>query len=81
MDEPRKRNLRWLLGIVAVLVVAGAFLAASALAGGGGDSTPPAAPSKAKVTPAAKAPAKKARVHSGHNCPRDDASLSSSLDV
>jgi hypothetical protein len=80
MDEPRKRNLRWLLGIVAVLVVAGTFLAASALAGGG-DSTPPAAPAKAKSTPAAKAPAKAKARHSGHNCPRDDATLSSSLDV
>jgi hypothetical protein len=79
MDEPRKRNLRWLLGILAVALAAGTFLAASALAGGG-NSTPPAAPSKAKVTPAAKAPAKKARSHSGHNCPREDLALSS-LDV
>ena len=80
MDEPRKRNLRWLLGLVAVALAAATFLAASALAGGG-NSTPPAAPSKAKVTPAAKTPAKaKARVHSGRNCPRDDAGLSS-LDV
>ena len=79
MDEPRKRNLRWLLVIVAVVLAAGTFLAASALAGGG-DTKSPAAPSKAKVTPAAKAPAKKARTHSGHNCPRED-SLSSSLDV
>ena len=80
MDEPRKRNLRWLLGIVAVAVVAGVFLVTSALAGGGSSSKPPAAPVKAKVTPpAAKAPAK-AKRHSGHNCPRD-AGLSSSLDV
>jgi hypothetical protein len=78
MDEPRKRNLRWLLGIVAVALAAGTFLAASALAGGG-NSTPPAAPSKAKSTPAAKAPAK-AKSHSGRNCPRDDVGLSS-LDV
>jgi hypothetical protein len=78
MDEPRKRNLRWLLGILAVAVAAGTLLVASALAGGG-NSTPPAAPSKAKVTPAAKAPAK-AKRHSGHNCPRDDLALSS-LDV
>ena len=79
MDEPRKRNLRWLLGILAVALAAGTFLAASALAGGG-NSTPPAAPSKAKVTPAVKAPAKKARSHSGHNCPRENLALSS-LDV
>jgi hypothetical protein len=79
MDEPRKRNLRWLLGILAVALAAGTFLAASALAGGG-NSRPPAAPSKAKVAPAAKAPAKKARSHSGHNCPREDLALSS-LDV
>jgi hypothetical protein len=80
MDEPRKRNLRWLLGIVAVALAAGTFVAASALAGGG-NSTPPAAPAKkAKITPAAKAKAKaKARVHSGRNCPKDG--LSSSLDV
>jgi hypothetical protein len=78
MDEPRKRNLRWLLGMIAVAVVAGTFLAASALAGGG-NSTPPAAPSKAKVTPAAKAPGK-AKFHSGRNCPKDDVALSS-LDV
>jgi hypothetical protein len=77
MDEPRKRNLRWLLGILAVAVATGTFLVASALAGGG-DRTPPAAPSKAKVTPAAKAPAK-AKSHSGRNCPRDTAP--SSLDV
>lgn len=77
MDEPRKRNLRWLLGILAVVLAAGTFLAASALAGGG-DSKSPVAPSKAKVTPAAKAKAK-ARSHSGRNCPKD--SLSSSLDV
>jgi nitrous oxide reductase len=77
MDEPRKRNLRWLLGLVALALAAGALLAASALAGGG-NSTPPAAPSKAKVTPAKKAPAK-VRSHSGHQCPRDSAS--SSLDV
>jgi hypothetical protein len=78
MDEPRKRNLRWLLGIVAILVVAGTVLAASALAGGG-KSSPPAAPTKAKSTPAAKTPMK-AKLHSGRNCPRDDAALSS-LDV
>jgi len=77
MDEPRKRNLRWLLGLVAVALAAGTFLAASALAGGG-SSTPPAAPSKAKAPPAAKAPAK-AKLHSGRNCPRD--SVPSSLDV
>jgi hypothetical protein len=80
MDEPRKRNLRWLLGIVAVALAAGTFLAASALAGGG-NSTPPAAPAKkAKIAPGAKAKAK-ARAHSGRNCPRDDAAISSSLDV
>ena len=80
MDEPRKRNLRWLLGIVAVVVDAGTFLAASALAGGG-SSTPPAAPAKAKSSPAAKTPLKaKAKAHSGRNCPRDDVALSS-LDV
>jgi hypothetical protein len=78
MDEPRKRNLRWLLGILAVALAAGTFLAASALAGGG-YSKPPAAPSKAKSTPAAKAPAK-AKFHSGRNCPKDDAALGS-LDV
>jgi hypothetical protein len=78
MDEPRKRNLRWLLGLVAVALVAGTFLAASALAGGGADRTPPAAPSKAKIAPASKAPAK-AKSHSGRNCPRD--TVSSSLDV
>jgi hypothetical protein len=78
MDEPRKRNLRWLLGIVAVAFAAGTLGVASAIAGGGNLS--PAAPSKAKSSPAAKAPAKaKTRVHSGHNCPRDG--LSSSLDV
>jgi len=81
MDEPRKRNLRWLLGILAVAVAAGSLGVASAIAGGG-NLAPPAAPSKAKSTPAAKAPAKmKAKRHSGHNCPRDDAGLSSSLDV
>jgi nitrous oxide reductase len=79
MDEPRKRNLRWLLGTIAVLVAAGTLGVASALAGGG-DFTSPAAPSKAKVTPAAKMPAKKAKLHSGRNCPRDDVGLSS-LDV
>jgi hypothetical protein len=80
MDEPRKRNLRWLLGIVAVALAAGTFLAASALAGGG-NSTPPAAPTKAKSGPAAKVPHKaKVKLHSGRNCPRDDAALSS-LDV
>ena len=79
MDEPRKRNLRWLLGIFAVAFAAGTLGVASALAGGGDLS--PAAPSKAKVNPAAKAPAKAKRLHSGHNCPRNDASLSSSLDV
>ena len=78
MDEPRKRNLRWLLGILAVAVVAGTLGVASAIAGGG-DVRPPAAPSKAsKVTPAAKAPAK-AKSHSGRNCPRDE--ITSSLDV
>jgi len=79
MDEPRKRNLRWLLGILAVALTAGTLGVASAIAGGG-DLTPPAAPSKAKIAPATKAPAK-AKRHSGHNCPRDDAGLSSSLDV
>ena len=79
MDEPRKRNLRWLLGILAVALAAGTLGVASAIAGGGA-ITPPAAPSKAKSTPAVKAPAKKARLHSGHNCPRDDVGLSS-LDV
>ena len=79
MDEPRKRNLRWLLGLLAVVVAAGTFLAASALAGGG-NSTPPAAPAKAKSTPAAKTPMRAKARHSGHNCPRDDAGLSS-LDV
>jgi hypothetical protein len=78
MDEPRKRNLRWLLGLLAVAVAAGTLGVASAIAGGG-DVTPPAAPSKAKSTPAAKAPAK-AKSHSGRNCPRDDVGLSS-LDV
>ena len=78
MDEPRKRNLRWLLGTIAVLVAAGTLGVASAVAGGG-DFTPPAAPSKAKVKPAAKGPAK-AKFHRGHNCPRDDVGLSS-LDV
>ncbi len=79
MDEPRKRNLRWLLGILAVAFVAATLGVASAIAGGG-TITPPAAPSKAKITPAAKTPAKaNARSHSGDNCPRD--SLSSSLDV
>jgi hypothetical protein len=77
MDEPRKRNLRWLLGILAVVVVAGTFLVTSALAGGG-DRTPPAAPAKAKNTPAAKAPAK-AKSKSGRDCPRE--SVPSSLDV
>ena len=78
MDEPRKRDLRWLLGVLAVAVAAGTFWAATALAGGG-DSTPPAAPSTAKATPAAKAPAK-AKAHSGRgNCPKDRAT--SSLDV
>jgi hypothetical protein len=78
MDEPRKRNLRWLLGLLAVALAAGTFLAASALAGGGSDKSP-AAPTKAKVTPAAKAKAK-AKFHSGRNCPKDDVGLSS-LDV
>ncbi|MDQ3823247.1 MAG: hypothetical protein M3321_08410 [Actinomycetota bacterium] len=79
MDEPRKRNLRWLLGIVAVLAAAGTLGVASAIAGGG-DMTP-AAPSKAKSTPAAKTPLKaKTKAHSGRNCPRDDVALSS-LDV
>jgi hypothetical protein len=78
MDEPRKRNLRWLLGILAVAFAAATLGVTSAIAGGG-DMTPPAAPSKAKVTPAAKAPAK-VKSHSGRNCPRDDAGLSS-LDV
>jgi hypothetical protein len=78
MDEPRKRNLRWLLGLFAVAVVAGTLGVASAIAGGG-NLTPPAAPSKAKGTPAAKAPAK-AKFHSGRNCPKDDVALSS-LDV
>jgi hypothetical protein len=79
MDEPRKRNLRWLLGILAVALAAGSLGVASAVAGGG-DLTPPAAPSKAKLTPAAETPAKKAKLHSGRNCPRDDVGLSS-LDV
>ena len=79
MDEPRKRNVRWLLGILAVAFAAGTLGVTSAIAGSG-DVTPPAAPSKAKSTPAAKAPAKmKAKLHSGANCPRDG--LSSSLDV
>ena len=78
MDEPRKRNLRWLLGLLAVAVAAGTLGVTSGLAGGG-NVTPPAAPAKAKVKPAAKAPAK-AKFHRGHNCPRDDAGLSS-LDV
>jgi hypothetical protein len=78
MDEPRKRNLRWLLGTLAVAFVAGTLGVTSAIAGGG-DLTPPAAPSKAKITPAAKAPAK-AKSHSGRNCPKDDLALSS-LDV
>ena len=77
MDEPRKRSLRWLLGIVAVAFAAGTLGVASAIAGGGDLS--PAAPSKAKSSPAAKAPAKAKRLHSGRNCPRDG--LSSSLDV
>jgi nitrous oxide reductase len=75
MDEPRKRNLRWLLGLLAAAVAAATLGVASAIAGSG-DVTSPAAPSKAKSTPAAKA---KARLHSGRNCPRD--SLSSSLNV
>jgi hypothetical protein len=80
MDEPRKRNLRWLLGILAVAFAAGTLGVTSAIAGGG-DVTP-AAPTKAKSTPAAKAPGKaKAKFHSGRNCPRDDVTLSSSLDV
>jgi hypothetical protein len=78
MDEPRKRNLRWLLGILAVAFAAATLGVTSAIAGGG-DMTPPAAPSKAKVTPAAKATAK-AKSHSGRNCPKDDLGLSS-LDV
>ena len=78
MDEPRKRSLRWLLGLVAVALAAGVFLVASALAGRG-NGTPPAAPTKAKVTPAAKTPVK-VRSHSGHKCRRDQAAPSS-LDV
>jgi hypothetical protein len=77
MDEPRKRNLRWLLGILAAAVAAGTLGVASAIAQGG-DLTPPAAPSKAKAGPAAKTPLK-AKLHSGRNCPRD--SVPSSLDV
>jgi hypothetical protein len=79
MDEPRKRNLRWLLGIVAAALAAGTLGVTSAIAGGGA-LTPPAAPSKAEITPAGKTPTK-AKLHRGHNCPRDDATLSSSLDV
>jgi hypothetical protein len=81
MDEPRKRNPRWLLGILVVVIAAGSIWAATALAGGGsaGNGTPPAAKPTAKAPPAAKAQGK-ARAHDGRNCPSKNRAPSS-LDV
>jgi hypothetical protein len=80
MDEPRKRNVRWLLGVLVVAIAAGTIWAATALAGGG-TSTPPAAKPTAKAPPAAKAQGK-ARPHSGRDCPNKAGDSSqSSLDV
>ena len=77
MDEPRKRNPRWPLGVLVVAIAAATVWAATALAGGGA-SAPPAKPS-GKATPGAKAPAK-AKAHAGRDCPFEDGA-SSSLDV
>jgi hypothetical protein len=81
MDEPRKRNPRWLLGVLAIAIAAGTFWAATALAGGGsaGNSVPPSAKPTAKAPPAAKAQGK-ARSHDGRNCPSKNRAPSS-LDV
>jgi hypothetical protein len=81
MDEPRKRNPRWLLGVLVVAIAVGSIWAATALAGGGsaGNSTPPAAKPTAKAPPAAKAQGK-ARSHDGRLCPNKDRAPSS-LDV
>jgi len=78
MDEPRKRQFRWLLGVLVVAIAAGTIWAATALAGGG-TSKPPAAKPTGKATPAAKAQAK-AKARAGHDCPNRDGA-SSSLDV
>ena len=79
MDEPRKRNLRWLLGVLVVVIAAGTLWAATALAGGGSGNNAPAAKPATKATPAAKAQAR-AKSHDGRNCPNRDGA-SSSLDV
>jgi hypothetical protein len=81
MDEPRKRNPRWLLGVLVVAIAVGSIWAATALAGGGsaGNSTPPAAKPTANAPPAAKAQGK-ARSHDGRVCPNKDRAPSS-LDV
>ena len=83
MDEPRKRNPRWLLGVLVVVIAAGTFWAATALAGGGsaGNSKAPAAKPTAKAPPAAQYQGK-ARSHSGRDCPKENGrSNQSSLDV
>ena len=70
MDEPRKRTLRYVLGVLAVVLAVGTIFAATALAGGGNASSP-GAPTKAKATPTAKAPAQ-AKAHSGRGgCRRE----------
>jgi hypothetical protein len=82
MDEPRKRNLRWLLGVLVVAIAAGTIWAATALAGGSSADNAPAAKPTGKATPAAKAQAKaKANARAGHDCPNRDRGISSSLDV
>ena len=78
MDEPRKRNVRWLLGVLVVVIAAGTIWAATARAGGGA-STPPAAKPSGKATPAANAKAT-GKAHDGRNCPNRDRAPSS-LDV
>ena len=78
MDEPRKRNVRWLLGVLVVAIAAGTIWAATALAGGsGGTSTPPAAKPVGKATPAAKAQTNRAKARGGHECPNRDGATSS----
>jgi hypothetical protein len=70
MDEPRKRTLRYVLGVLAVVLAVGTIFAATALAGGGNASSP-GTPTKAKATPTAKAPAQ-AKAHSGRGgCRRE----------
>jgi hypothetical protein len=81
MDEPRKRNARWLLGVLVVAIAAGTIWAATALAGGSaGNSSPPAGKPAGKATPAAKARADRAKARAGHDCPNRDRATSS-LDV